>query len=204
MKNMTAIDVAMGLTEPSEMDKLLDEFGIEDDNDVLEMNMEMALILFECIKSYQMLHSSPYLIKAITEAIEHNLPGIGDYLDSRIVKYENIHISTMQRMIKNKKADDICGEQQYGVFSIDVIGKTKRVKNGLFKPDGPEKQMTFEIFDVPELYQDNKNGANFVRALGNSDNIELFSHIAVQKIVNFHWKDTSKFVYGTMFFPLCM
>ena len=129
MQNKTAIDLAMGLTEPTEFDSILEDFSLKtEDSNVLEMNMEMALVLFECIKGYQTLHSSPYLVNAITEAIDHNLPGIGDYLDARVRKYEGIHISTMQTRIKKNKIDAISGEQKYGVFSIDVVGKTKRVK----------------------------------------------------------------------------
>ena len=64
--------------------------------------------------------------------------------------------------------------------------------------------MTFEVFDIPQLYQQTAFGAKFVQALGQSDDIELFSHIAVQKIINYHWKDTSKYVYGFLFFPMCL
>ena len=62
----------------------------------LLINMEMALVLFECIKDYPTLHSTPYLVNTIIAAISQDLPGIGDFLDSRMRNYEGIHIPTTQ------------------------------------------------------------------------------------------------------------
>ena len=71
------------------------------------MNNELALALFESIKDYSFLHSSPYLIQAIIIAIDNKLPGIGHFLDRRVKKYEGLHISTTQKKIKGSNKDEI-------------------------------------------------------------------------------------------------
>ena len=46
-------------------------------------NAAMAGLIFACIKDYSYLHSGPLLGPAINKAIGKNIPGIGEYLDSR-------------------------------------------------------------------------------------------------------------------------
>ena len=52
--------------------------------------MEMAIVLIECIKDYPVYHSTPYLVDSIVEALRIGLPGIGFFLDSRILSHNEI------------------------------------------------------------------------------------------------------------------
>jgi len=46
----------------------------------------MAAFLFKSIKNYPLLHSSHLLSRAVCKAITYDVPGIADFLDSRLVK----------------------------------------------------------------------------------------------------------------------
>lgn len=100
--------MAMGLAVPTSSNQLIVE-GVEDnepdedEGDEVTVNMEMALVLFECIKDYPTLHSTPYLVRSIITAIQKDLPGIGDFLDARMRKYEGMHVPTTQGKIWRAK-----------------------------------------------------------------------------------------------------
>jgi len=101
--------------------KLINEGAEENEDDEeaddLVVNMEMALVLFECIKDYPTLHSTPYLVRSITTAVGKGLPGIGDFLDARMRKYEGMHVPTTQGKINPTKIaimDQIKGKGPYG------------------------------------------------------------------------------------------
>ena len=67
----TAIDIALGISgsEGEKGDQIL--IGRNKETKVMAMNNELALALFDCIKDYSFLHSSPYLVQAIIKAIEY-------------------------------------------------------------------------------------------------------------------------------------
>jgi ankyrin repeat protein len=49
------------------------------------LNINMAAFLLKSIKDYTQLHSSHLLSRAVCKAITHDVPGIADFLDSRLV-----------------------------------------------------------------------------------------------------------------------
>lgn len=49
-------------------------------------NVHIASLILSKIKDYSYLHSGPLLTSSISKAIRQKVPGIGDYLDSRLVK----------------------------------------------------------------------------------------------------------------------
>ena len=49
------------------------------------LNINLAALIFSQTKDYPLLHSSYFMAEAVTKAIALNIPGIGEYLDSRIV-----------------------------------------------------------------------------------------------------------------------
>ena len=70
------------------------EFNSHVDSNSISSNFELASILFDSIKDYPLLHSSPYLLKAIIRAVEIDLSTIGDYLDARMFTFSNKQISS--------------------------------------------------------------------------------------------------------------
>ena len=207
----TAIDVAMGLAATNSSNKLVTEGAEENEDeeeaDDLVVNMEMALVLFECIKDYPTLHSTPYLVRSIITAVQKDLPGIGDFLDARMRKYEGMHVPTTQGKIRTTKTaimDQIKGKGPYGVQKIDIVGGTQELQTQLFTQGVKDKQMTFQLLDVPRLYTGTKSTRDFIRVLGRQNDTELFSHPSIQKIINYHWKSVKYYVWGFQFFPLLL
>lgn len=49
------------------------------------LNTQLAVIIFANIQSYGYLHSSALLTRSLIKAIKIGLPGIGEYLDSRMI-----------------------------------------------------------------------------------------------------------------------
>ena len=91
----TPLDTALGLAKKS------DVFESNDLN--AHTNIELASIFFQCIKDYPELHSTPYIVKAIIEAVKKRLPGIGDFLDARLIPYSKTQLSNTQKKIKKSK-----------------------------------------------------------------------------------------------------
>lgn len=53
--------------------------------DEASLNVNFGGMIFDQTKDYPLLHSSYFMNKAVIKAITLNIPGIGDYLDSRLV-----------------------------------------------------------------------------------------------------------------------
>ena len=95
----------------------------------------MATILFEGIKDYPALHSNPYILKAIIKAIKEDLPGIGTYLNARMIPFTSKRLSNKQRKIKKSQIDFLNifdTSEPYGVAMFDIAGNTAELKNQLF------------------------------------------------------------------------
>ena len=80
MCGITPLHIALGLVEKKKSmliklykqlknDKKAEEINKEFTDRSNLANVELATILFENIKNYPMLHSTPYIVKAIIEAI---------------------------------------------------------------------------------------------------------------------------------------
>ena len=52
-------------------------------------NVEVSAILFESIKNYPFLHSTPYLVKVIIYAVKKDIPTIGAFLEARMLPFES-------------------------------------------------------------------------------------------------------------------
>lgn len=78
-------------------DKWLDKIKNKFSNSSNLANIELATILYEQIKDYPMLHSTPYIIKPIVEAIKKDVPNIGAYLEARMIPYTSRQLSNTQR-----------------------------------------------------------------------------------------------------------
>ena len=65
--------------------------------------------------------------------------------------------------------------------------------------------MDLRIFDVPDLFDNTtKAGIDFIEALASLDIDELamFGHDSVQKILNYHWKEVRKYMYFCHLAPI--
>ena len=220
MYGNTAIDVAMGIVEGPGWNlfkkKKKDEHNAfeikrlaEEEKEAIavkkkakpEMNMQMALVIFKEIKDYSFLHSGPYLVDAITKAVRCDVPGIADYLDSRMREYSGNDITIMQNSIHPKSTNSI-GDQEYGSFPLYIVGNAQYFCKQMYSKKGPKKQMKLEIFDIPEIYGSTNEGKEFLLALASNNNIDVFESETVQKLINHHWNATKYYVYFGLFAPL--
>ena len=113
----TPLDSALGLEKSDEIFKNTDKNAYT--------NIELASIFFESIKDYPELHSTPYIVKAIIEAVKNRLPGIGAFLDARMIPYSKRQLSNTQKKIKKSKVDyiNMFGDtESYGVAKFDIAG----------------------------------------------------------------------------------
>jgi hypothetical protein len=70
--------------------------------DKKNLNVNLAAFLFKNTKDYPMLHSSHLLRASVCKAIEFAVPGIGDFLDARIVTSEHLSSEAMKTNSLNK------------------------------------------------------------------------------------------------------
>jgi hypothetical protein len=61
----------------------------------------------------------------------------------------------------------------------------------MFEYTGAEKRMKLCFFDIPELHLNNSTGKHFIQALNETEDIEIFSQMSVQAVVNYHWRQCS-------------
>ena len=124
----TPLDTALGLAKKS------DVFESNDLN--AHTNIELASIFFQCIKDYPELHSTPYIVKAIIEAVKKRLPGIGDFLDARLIPFSKTQISNTQKKIKKSKLYYINmfrDTESYGVAKFDIAGNIQPIPKKTWK-----------------------------------------------------------------------
>lgn len=93
--------------------------------------------------------------------------------------------------------DLISNKNPYGVIECDVVGRTKQLQKDLFNEKGKDRQMTFQIFDVPQLFLNTKQTVSFIRALGNTDSdTDIFQYSSIRKLINYHWRGVRAYVWG--------
>lgn len=111
------------------------------------------------------------------------MPGIGDYLDSRLVEPEHLPFSC-QPAIKSVKSyqnregayegdvgvsgkNDEWMATQYGVVEAQIWDRKSFLVKSLFKHNGNEVPMKMYYLDVPSLHLSTKQGLEFIEALYN-------------------------------------
>ena len=90
-----------------------------------------------------------------------NVPGIAEYLDCRVRKYEGNDIGIMQTEI-NSSAIATIDHKPYGCHPLYIVGNAEHFGKKLFTQEGPKKQMKLELFDIPEIYANTDEGQNFI------------------------------------------
>ena len=84
----TPLDFALGLKKSEKIFENTDKNAYK--------NIELASIFFESIRDYPELHSTPYIVKAIIEAVRKRLPGIGTFLDATMIPFKETKLSNIQ------------------------------------------------------------------------------------------------------------
>lgn len=73
----------------------------------------------------------------------------------------------------------------------------------MFEDDGKKEPFDLRYFDIPQIFQKNKQGYEFMNALANSP-IEIYSNPVVQLIVETTWQNEWKFFITYIMRPLLL
>ena len=58
-----------------------------------------------------------------------------------------------------------------------------------------------QFFDIPLLFQDSKEGFQFIESLDQQKNVDIFSRKSIQRIINYRWKQWQNKFYLKLFIP---
>jgi len=78
--------------------------------------------------------------------------------------------------------------QSYGVMAASIWGRTKPIKDYLFKKDKPKQPTSIETIDLPELHDQLPRGYAFIEALYACPDLEFFTLKSVQILIDHHYE----------------
>lgn len=133
-------------------------------------------------------------VAAISNAVIDNVPGIGDYLESRFKEEAFIVQNTSfmstkhskRRILKIRDGENVITKEA-GLCELDLWTRESKVKEELFKDHGFYKPYKMKYYDVPHIISQSREGFDFIEALGITDNESLFGLQSVQSIIHLHW-----------------
>lgn len=98
----------------------------------------MASVIFEHIKDYSFAHPGVALVDAAVTAMTLEVPGIGDYLDARMIKGDERQFfkTRTQKPIREDKMFETDTMAEFGVIKADVWASETEVKHELFDETG--------------------------------------------------------------------
>lgn len=102
----------------------------------------MAEVIFDNIKNYGFMQSSTLINEAVIEAVHRSLPGIGEYLDSRLQKVDHCFTSNTQRSIKNSSIVKLADVDEIGMIKADIWERENVMKDKLFEAKGALQPMS--------------------------------------------------------------
>ena len=152
--------------------------------------MTLASIIFENIKGYQFLHSGQILIKAINESLRVELPKIADFLEARfkVAKFKSEHQKQLRPEVIIKEAGE-----EYGAIHIDSCMPIKEIKQKMFKEDGAMVPMKLHFYDIPLIFRNCKEGYDFIFALHEQTDVDIYAKKSIQRIITYHWQCWKKY-----------
>ena len=119
-------------------------------------NKTMASVIFSYIQDYSFMHMSS--VAAISNAVIDNVPGIGDYLESRFKEEAFIVQNTSfmstkhskRRILKIRDGENVITKEA-GLCELDLWTRESKVKEELFKDHGFYKPYKMKYYDVPHI-----------------------------------------------------
>lgn len=116
----------------------------------------MAAVIFEYIREYSFLYAGGTIVDAISASIKMEVPGIGDYLDSRFIPDSfDIQQSSNSEFLPNAKKllkvnfGDEVRELETGICLIDAWSAESAMQKKLFQDEGTLRPYTMHYFDIP-------------------------------------------------------
>ena len=150
--------------------------------------MGMATVIFDQIKDYSYMHASDAIVDTVINAIALDLPGIGDYLDSRL-KDGLYFRSNSQRPIKPAVLTASPDGSEYAAINADCWARESAIQKAVYEEtEGSYRPMELVYFDLPFLHLHTEEGMDFLDALKDNKNKATFARPSVQTLVDKQWE----------------
>jgi len=126
------------------------------------MNLTLASIIFENISNHEFYSLGTCIVDAINAAVDANVEGIGQFLDSRFraattfknssqraPKKDRVQTAAFSRFITQDDKED-----KYAICEAEIWSGQKKIQNELFVKGTSSSltPMTLQYFDIPRIY----------------------------------------------------
>ena len=98
------------------------------------------------------MHSSYQVTEALILATKLALPGVSDYLESRLQDVKHEFLINTQSAIKKSQMRHSSAVGHYGHVQSPVCGSENAIKESLFQKDGTLQTMDLQFLDIPHLF----------------------------------------------------
>ena len=180
----TALDHSLGLYHTYDKIFFKEKRSMEDLRNV--ENYAMAEVIFAGLKDYGFMHSSFFIVEAVTKATQKGLPAILDYLDHRMKTIDHGFDSKTEHAILHDQVQNSPSMGDYGRMFTNIWISESVIRDTLFNPRKSLQPMEMEYLDMPFVYKPNKAGFEFIYALNKCDELEIFNLKSVQIIIDSH------------------
>ena len=137
MYGITPLDICLGISTHREADKEIFRRDESAESEIFASeNAAMAEVIFDNLKNYGFMQSSTLINEALIEAVKRSLPGIGEYLDSRMQKVDHCFTSNTQRAIKSSSMVKLADVDEIGMIGADIWMRENEMKDALFEAEG--------------------------------------------------------------------
>jgi hypothetical protein len=160
---------------------------VRDNADFRSVNMYL-----EYLAGYGPDHHSRAIVDLHPMMIQHNLPNLVAYFDSRLVQTEKT-ASVKKGLIREKSAKGIIAAP-YWISHED---------NSKILQKAPiEQEIKLEFIDIPKLHSyDHKVSQKFFEALAETEDMCYFETKAIKKFIEFKWPLVLKYTVRKLFLP---
>ena len=165
-------------------------------------NTSMASVILENIGDYTFMYNGVSTVEAIINAVHDDVPGIGEYLDSRFIEKEchdfkqtsnRPFTDQASESLRIRDVDDDVREVEAGLCVINAWASEKVMQRKLFEEEGHLKPYRMKYFDIPLIVNQCQEGMDFMEALRATKNDSIFGRPSVQSIIQIHWNFWNKF-----------
>jgi hypothetical protein len=189
----TPIDIALGITTRTNSD-LYSEDSMKD--------LQLASLFLKNLKETSFLNQGQMMVRSVISCIEEKVPGVGDYLDSRF-KAINCMPGEIQESMRKDMLKQV-GDIEYGAVGSTPWTPESSLVSQLYEVSGWNCRYTNSFFDLPWLHDFTLDGRDFLEACQDHDDIKFFSHKSIQLLVNHHWEQWQRAVFGLKLIPFTM
>ena len=146
----------------------------------------MAEFIFSQIKNYGFMHSSYFITNAVIEATKEGLKSMLVYLDSRYQEVYHTFDQKTQHDIKDSMTFDAPAVGEYGMLATKIWAPESAIKKDLFDRSKALQPMDMKYLDIPFIFRPTHEGFEFIDALLETNQLEIFGLKSVQTIIDSH------------------